>query len=65
MPPASDASPIKRDDVMIFAFSIARDRHAERGGKRRRSVAGAECVVLRFVAPQETADAAVLFDRRQ
>jgi hypothetical protein len=29
MPPASEASPIKATDVMIFALAIARDRHAE------------------------------------
>ena len=51
--------------MMIFAFAISRDRHAERGRKGSRSVAGAERVVFRFIAPQKAADAAVLLDRRK
>jgi hypothetical protein len=53
------------DDVMIFVFAVARDCHSERGRKGSRGVAGAECVVLRFVTTQETADAAVLLHGRQ
>ena len=55
----------QRDDVMIFAFSVACDGHSERRGERSRSVSGAKRVVFRFVAPEKTADAAVLLDRRQ
>src|SRR5205823_1389456 len=44
------------------ALAITRDGHAQRGGERSRSVAGAKRVVLRFIAPQETADAAILLD---
>ncbi len=53
------------NDVMIFALAIARDGHAERCGKRRRSVTRAKRVVLRFVTTQKAADAAVLLDGGQ
>src|SRR5260370_26627608 len=52
-------------DVVILAFTIARNGHAQRRGKGGRSMARAKRVVLRFIAPQKTANAAVLFDRRQ
>src|SRR5947209_894540 len=53
------------DDVVILTFAIARDRHPQRSGEGSRSMAGAERVVFRFVAPQKAADAAVLFYGRK
>src|SRR6185295_4471354 len=47
---------------MILAFLIASDRHTESSRKRGGSVPGAKRVVFRLVAPQETTDAAILFD---
>src|SRR6266852_1167691 len=50
---------------MVLAFAISRDGHAQRSGNRSRSVASSERVVIRFVTTQETADAAILLNRRQ
>src|SRR5437660_12471699 len=48
--------------MMVVTFSITRDGHAERGGKRCRSMPGSEGVVVRFITAQKTAEAAILFD---
>src|SRR2546423_1791503 len=53
----------QRDDVMIFIFPIASDRHSQGGGQRSRSVTGSERVVLRFIATEETAEPSVLLNR--
>src|SRR5215208_2164632 len=52
----------QRDDVMILAFTVTRDSHSQSSGERRRGVACSKGVVFGFVSPEETADAAILFD---
>ena len=47
-----------RDDVVRLAFEIARHRHAERGGDRRRRMRGAEGVVFALGALGETGKSA-------
>src|SRR2546423_1518407 len=51
--------------VMIITFAIARDSHPQSSRKGSGSRARAKCVVHRFVTPQETADSAILLDRRK
>ena len=53
------------DDVVILALTIACNGHAQCRGKGGRSMARAKRVVFRFITPQKTTNAAVLFDRRQ
>src|SRR5437660_4948613 len=48
--------------MMVVTFSITRDGHAERGGKRCRSMPGSEGVVVRFITAKKTTEAAILFD---
>ena len=52
----------QRNYVMIFFVFVASDRHPKCSRKRRRSMAGAERVVVRLIATQETTDTAILFD---
>ena len=53
-----------RDDLeVLLAVDVARRGHAERGGDRRRGVAGAEGVVLALGALEEAGDAALLAQR--
>ena len=49
-----------RDDVLVPALQVARDRHALRGGDRGAGVAGAELVVLGLGPREEPRDAAEL-----
>src|SRR2546421_12985151 len=55
----------KSADVMILALAVSRNRHPQCSRNRGRGVTRAERVVLRFIAPQETRDTAVLLDRWQ
>ncbi len=48
------------DYVLLSAFHLRRDGHAERGRDRRRGMAGAESVVWAFVPAGETADSVIL-----
>jgi hypothetical protein len=55
----------QRTYVKVFVLRIARDRHPQRRRKRCRSVARTERVVLGLSAPEKSAQASVLFDRRK
>ena len=52
-----------RNDLAVVAGARIGDRHAERGGNRRRRMADAEGVVLAFLALRERRDAVLLLDR--
>src|SRR6478736_891738 len=52
-----------RAALFVLRFPLLGDRHAERCGDRRRGVAGAEGVVLAFIARKKAGDASFLANR--